>query len=158
MEEEAFLRAISAAPDDSAVRLIYADWLEDQGDPRAEFVRLQVRLREMPVEDPGRPQLQSREQQLRASCPAYWLARLDPPVWCAVGNIVRCTVVVCERATGIVCHPDGRWWLATDSPQTLLVFLSLDEAEAWCQELRSRRPDLECSVRNEAGGLVRRFR
>lgn len=25
---------------------------------------------------------------MRAGCHPYWLARLDPPVWCAVGNIV----------------------------------------------------------------------
>jgi hypothetical protein len=24
------------------------------------------------------------------------------------------TVIVSERNTGIVCHPDGQWWLATD--------------------------------------------
>jgi uncharacterized protein (TIGR02996 family) len=88
VDEEAFLRAISAAPDDGTVRLVYADWLEEHGDPRAEFVRLQVRLWEMPADDPARPQLQAREQQLRSDCPAYWLAKLDPPEWCAVGNVV----------------------------------------------------------------------
>jgi uncharacterized protein (TIGR02996 family) len=88
MDEGAFLRAISAAPDDNTVRLVYADWLDEQGDLRAEFVRLQVRLRELPPTDPSRPELQAREQMLRAGYSAYWLAILDPPVWCAVGNIV----------------------------------------------------------------------
>lgn len=41
--EEAFLQDILERPDDDAPRLIFADWLEDNGDPdRAEFVRLQI--------------------------------------------------------------------------------------------------------------------
>jgi uncharacterized protein (TIGR02996 family) len=42
--EEAFLEDIVAHPEDDAPRLIYADWLDDHGQPdRAEFIRLQVR-------------------------------------------------------------------------------------------------------------------
>lgn len=43
---EEFAKAICAAPDDDALRLIYADWLEEQGDTenaaRAELIRLQI--------------------------------------------------------------------------------------------------------------------
>jgi uncharacterized protein (TIGR02996 family) len=43
-EHPGFLQAVIEAPDDDAPRLIYADWLEDHGDPeRAEFIRLQCR-------------------------------------------------------------------------------------------------------------------
>lgn len=42
---EAFIKAILADPDDDAPRLIYADWLDEQGqDQRAEFIRVQCRL------------------------------------------------------------------------------------------------------------------
>ena len=51
MDEEHFLQAISASPDDNLVRLVYADWLDERGDPRAEFVRLQVELRQLPPDD-----------------------------------------------------------------------------------------------------------
>jgi uncharacterized protein (TIGR02996 family) len=37
--EERFLRGLLAAPEDTALRQVYADWLEERGDPRAEFVR-----------------------------------------------------------------------------------------------------------------------
>jgi uncharacterized protein (TIGR02996 family) len=37
--DEAFLRAILASPEDDVPRLIYADWLEERGDPRAELLR-----------------------------------------------------------------------------------------------------------------------
>jgi uncharacterized protein (TIGR02996 family) len=40
-----FLERIQANPDDDLPRLIYADWLEDQGDPRAELLRRFVALR-----------------------------------------------------------------------------------------------------------------
>src|SRR5262245_8205768 len=42
---EALIRSILAAPADDAPRLVYADWLEEQGRPEdAEFVRVQVEL------------------------------------------------------------------------------------------------------------------
>lgn len=34
-DEKAFLDAIALAPDDWNLRLVFADWLEEQGDPRA---------------------------------------------------------------------------------------------------------------------------
>jgi uncharacterized protein (TIGR02996 family) len=42
--EAAFLHAIIESPNDDFVRLVYADWLEDRGDPRGTFIRLQCRL------------------------------------------------------------------------------------------------------------------
>ena len=39
-EEMAFLLAINADPVDEFSYLIYADWLEERGDPRAKFLRL----------------------------------------------------------------------------------------------------------------------
>src|SRR6476659_4565973 len=42
---EPFLRAICEAPDDDAPRLVFADWLDEAGDPdRAEFIRRHVQL------------------------------------------------------------------------------------------------------------------
>jgi uncharacterized protein (TIGR02996 family) len=42
-DEAAFLAAIIANPDDDTPRLVYADWLDENGDPdRAEFIRLQI--------------------------------------------------------------------------------------------------------------------
>jgi uncharacterized protein (TIGR02996 family) len=49
-DDAAFRNAILAAPDDDAPRLVYADWLEERGDPRAEFVR--PALPPLPVNDP----------------------------------------------------------------------------------------------------------
>jgi uncharacterized protein (TIGR02996 family) len=44
-DEEALLRAIWAEPDDDAPRLVYAEWLEENGQSeRAEFIRVQCVL------------------------------------------------------------------------------------------------------------------
>jgi uncharacterized protein (TIGR02996 family) len=62
---DAFLHAILDAPDDDAPRLICADWLEEHGDPRGEFIRVQCALARLAVEDPNRPALALREVELR---------------------------------------------------------------------------------------------
>lgn len=44
-EQQAFEAAIRANPDDDLARLVYADWLEENGNTeRAEFIRVQVEL------------------------------------------------------------------------------------------------------------------
>src|SRR5262245_37939918 len=44
-DQDALLAAIRQAPEDDAPRLIYADWLDEHGDPdRAEFIRLQIEI------------------------------------------------------------------------------------------------------------------
>ena len=43
-EEQAFIREIAARPDHDGPRLIYADWLDEIGDPRADFIRTQCAL------------------------------------------------------------------------------------------------------------------
>jgi uncharacterized protein (TIGR02996 family) len=54
-QEEHFLQAILAAPDDDTPRLVYADWLDERGDPRGEFIRLQCELAKLAVADGRRP-------------------------------------------------------------------------------------------------------
>ncbi len=64
-DEEALLRAVIADPDDDAPRLIYADWLDENGQcERAEFIRIQIALHGMPVDDARRPELRRAERRL----------------------------------------------------------------------------------------------
>lgn len=65
MEDEPFIRAILAAPEDDLPRLVYADHLDETGrTDRAEFIRAQIESARLP---PGtrRDQLAAREKQLR---------------------------------------------------------------------------------------------
>jgi uncharacterized protein (TIGR02996 family) len=71
--DEAFLGAMLEAPDDETPQLIYADWLEEQGDPeRAEFIRLQAQLAGMAPDDPARPALEVRERRLYVEVAPGW--------------------------------------------------------------------------------------
>jgi len=40
--ERAFLEAIARDPEDHEARIVYADWLEQRGDPRGEYLRLEA--------------------------------------------------------------------------------------------------------------------
>src|SRR5262249_41526497 len=64
MSDEAFLRAVLEDPDNDSTRLVYADWLEERGDMRGEFIRVQCALRRLARDDPGRLPLRQREQAL----------------------------------------------------------------------------------------------
>src|SRR5262245_44337117 len=44
MNEADFIVAILSRPDDENLRLVYADWLEERGEPRAEFLRRESEL------------------------------------------------------------------------------------------------------------------
>lgn len=46
--EDDFRRALDAHPDDHHTRLVFADWLEEHGDPRAEGYRVLGALRRWP--------------------------------------------------------------------------------------------------------------
>jgi uncharacterized protein (TIGR02996 family) len=71
--DEAFLQAMLEAPEDQTPRLIYADWLEEQGDSeRGEFIRLQAQLAGLAADDPRRPALDERERRLFAELALSW--------------------------------------------------------------------------------------
>src|SRR5262245_7353205 len=75
MAGEALLRAILEEPHDDGPRLVYADWLEENGDQaRAEFIRVQCELARLGEDDPRRPALQKRERQLLRAHRAAWVA------------------------------------------------------------------------------------
>jgi len=64
--------AIAAAPDDAAAYLVYADWLEDQGDPRCELIRVQHAMRARP--DPSTFLAhKQRDEELRHTYAGAWL-------------------------------------------------------------------------------------
>jgi uncharacterized protein (TIGR02996 family) len=66
MTERDLLAAIRAAPDDDEIRLVYADWLEEQGEPlQAEYVRAAVECSKIKDEQDARGQaLFGRAQEL----------------------------------------------------------------------------------------------
>jgi uncharacterized protein (TIGR02996 family) len=82
------LAGVLAAPHDDAPRLVLADWLTEQGDPRGEFIQVQCALgralfgaegkwvlggrKALPFET--REQLEAREQELLQAYEKQWIA------------------------------------------------------------------------------------
>ena len=88
--EKPFLDAILAHYQDDGPRLVYADFLDETGDPadtaKAELIRVQVALAKLPPDHPRRSQLANREHELTqaTSLPdfaALPLRRIRRPKW-----------------------------------------------------------------------------
>src|SRR5579884_4103642 len=81
--ENAFLQAILENPADDTARLVYADWLEERGDPRGEFIRVQCELAQLspaggPVsaDDSRGVKLEDRVRELLGQHADEWLGPL----------------------------------------------------------------------------------
>jgi uncharacterized protein (TIGR02996 family) len=77
--ESTFLSAILDCPGDNSVRLVYADWLEERGDPRADFIRLEVGLATRSSAESRRGAELKRLNGLRQSIDPAWFTLLDRP-------------------------------------------------------------------------------
>jgi uncharacterized protein (TIGR02996 family) len=74
--EEDFLEALRESPQDDDLRLVFSDWLEDQDDGRAAFLRLQVQRRRLAPDDPGLANLLRQQDDLLRRSLNGWLAPL----------------------------------------------------------------------------------
>lgn len=78
---DALYRAILEQPDDDAPRLVWADWLDEHGDPdRAEFVRLQCEWAALDPGDPRANELLERWKAILDVRAHQWLQELGPDV------------------------------------------------------------------------------
>jgi uncharacterized protein (TIGR02996 family) len=72
--DEAFLRAVWHAPADRAVRLVYADWLEEHGHTAAaRLLRLEEELSAHPPPDPRHAELREAVEEAARGTDADWL-------------------------------------------------------------------------------------
>ena len=72
MPANPFLQAVLNEPEDDLARLVYADWLDEQGDPRGEFIRVQVELATLTPADDSWRDLKNRETELLNQYLADW--------------------------------------------------------------------------------------
>src|SRR5436305_698754 len=76
----ALLAAVLEAPDDDAPRLVYADWLDEHGDPgRGEYIRDQVERTRLPEDGPRWKALKARGVELLGAHREAW--RKELPAW-----------------------------------------------------------------------------
>jgi uncharacterized protein (TIGR02996 family) len=71
-EEQAFLETLAAHPGDDVTRLVYADWLDERGDPRGRYLRLEIELAGAAEDDERVGQLEAELRQLRGDFSTEW--------------------------------------------------------------------------------------
>jgi uncharacterized protein (TIGR02996 family) len=81
-DRRALMAAILANPDDDTPRLVFADWLQENGDKhdqaRAEFIRLQIESAKLPFGDAKRTQLDASATKLADAHKVAWVKPLAP--------------------------------------------------------------------------------
>jgi uncharacterized protein (TIGR02996 family) len=76
-DEDALLSAIIANPDEDTPRLVYADWLDENGQPeRAEFIRVQIELESVELGSPEHLALRRRQAIILSKHRDQWLRQL----------------------------------------------------------------------------------
>jgi uncharacterized protein (TIGR02996 family) len=113
MTDDAFIRAILDNPRDDAPRLVYADWLDERGDPtsitKAEVLRLTAQLTQPGKGKGWKKARRKRLQQLAAALDPDWLAAVSR---LAVENCYEKRVRGESRRVGLVQFEflcDRRW-------------------------------------------------
>jgi uncharacterized protein (TIGR02996 family) len=87
-----FLQAIAEEPDDATCRLVFADWLEERGDWRAEFLRLDCRLKGMAEDEDDHADLKIRWDEMWSRLSPTWRTVLSrsPIENCSLSFKFRC--------------------------------------------------------------------
>src|SRR5205807_9571090 len=83
-DAEHFLEAIRAAPADKVIRLVYADWLDERGDERGEYLRIQAKLLEAAGERKSAKEVQETSWELSS-----WLEANSPEDYRRKQNLLK---------------------------------------------------------------------
>jgi uncharacterized protein (TIGR02996 family) len=75
---KAFIDAIAENPDDDTARLVYADWLEARGDPRAEYLRLEAAWK---TQLDRQQEIESHLDEIYRSLDREWLQLVTFDLW-----------------------------------------------------------------------------
>jgi uncharacterized protein (TIGR02996 family) len=135
-DEETFLAAIRANPDDDTVRLVYADWLAENGAAdRGEFIRVDIELARTPpteeADERRRAVLFGRRAELLKKHKTAWLAPFAP--FAKESSFVRGFVQALDVSANAFLHNAEKWLALT--PLTRLKITTCFE---WDQAARAR--------------------
>ena len=107
-----FPTALRENPNDNVSRLVYADWLQERDDPRAEFLRLEVRLATGDLPDDVRVVMTNRLAELGRRAERGWLLAVNRTPF------VRCAL---QKRSGTVSPLDGKLELANYATRALHI-------------------------------------
>jgi uncharacterized protein (TIGR02996 family) len=108
---QALEAALVANPDDLGAHAAYADWLIEQGDPRGEFIQVQLALEDPKVPAQQRTALQRREKALLKAHGRAWLGELAPFLWSSKSWLTDLTGLVWGKKADQVEYAFARGWL-----------------------------------------------
>ena len=78
LDEASFLQIVETDPADNVTRGVYADWLEETGRAdQGEFLRLQLAVRNMPLESRASEAARERLRELGRRLDPKWLQTVD---------------------------------------------------------------------------------
>jgi uncharacterized protein (TIGR02996 family) len=129
-EDAAFIRAIREQPDDETARLVYADWLDDRSDPRAEYLRTEAAWATLPTADEQSRPLFRRVSQLATTLDPKWFAGVSRLGYFARQAWERVRLVWQPHPTERTTDP-VREWLAAERElgTTFSRFVGADATE-----------------------------
>jgi uncharacterized protein (TIGR02996 family) len=103
---EALESALVEGPDDLATHMAYADHLVETGDPRGEFIQVQLALEDPKRKRAERKQLQRRERELLDAHEREWLGELAPLL---LGTPEEQRALIGKELTGEAAR--GGYWM-----------------------------------------------
>lgn len=123
--EQKFLATIAANPDDAEARSVYADWLDQQGDLRGEYLRLEALMHVVPA----------RLAQLSGVLDPAWLSAISRQcdvVMIQAGDLKINVIKVTREVTGLGLKDakdlvEAAW---PRTPQIIKAGLTYDEGRA----------------------------
>jgi uncharacterized protein (TIGR02996 family) len=117
-DDDGFLRAIGAAPADKVIRLVYADWLEERGDERGEYLHISAKLMEAAGKRKSPNELQARYKELRLRIDCSWIQATDWPapkpkfaIRCVFGIMHSWDGCVCSHCEAVSKDPTRHAWV-----------------------------------------------
>lgn len=131
-DEQAFLAALDAQPDDDVTRQVYADWLEEHAQlDRAEYLRLECRFPKLRRADEGHAELERRLRRLRAKTEETWRAKAGRKYTLVLEGFQRVyrvqAVMITQRVTG--SDLTRAELLVAVAPVPLLLEVPFEQAE-----------------------------
>lgn len=159
-DEQAFLKAICDQPDDDTVRLVYADWLEEQGrSALGEFIRAEVELAHTPPgtdeDERRRAVLFARRAELLKGHATAWLEPFRP--FARKDAFERGFVRTVEVPANLFLQNAERWFALTPLTRvkftTCRIWNKVSGVYAWWTEPLLKSPLLSRLTHIDLEGL-----
>lgn len=94
-------------PSEAARRLVYADWLEERGDTRAQFLRAQAAVRAVEPDHPHRFELEAQLSVARIGLEHDWLIKVEPErAHLLTSEVAHCTCLTQSRHHNLRLHDE----------------------------------------------------